>query len=270
MATVLTRTEHYVSRSDGKIYYYKVGRGEPLVFLHNVDLSGFVWGKVIDKFAEHFTCYSIDLPGHDHSDIPPRQYSVEDYTKAIVDVLDGANVGQTNLLGSHGGAAVSFDLAATHPGRVNKLVVEGLPYWNKERGRILWEKYWLPSFTDTTSYDIPVAPLATWEEAVEKNPNLDRKFWERADAISRRSGRWISLTFQALSRYDAEANAPKIKAPTLLIYGEHDPLRRAEQRVLDGIKGSVLKVVNGTQSQPHWDKPEEFFKLAIDFLQARS
>ena len=63
MATATTRTEHYVSRPDGRVYYYKVGQGEPLVLLHNVELSSFIWEKVINTLAEHFTCYAIDMPG---------------------------------------------------------------------------------------------------------------------------------------------------------------------------------------------------------------
>ena len=97
MATALTRTEHYVSRKDGRVYYVQVGQGEPLLLLHPVGRSGWSWRRIIDRFAEHFTCYNVDLPGYDHSDIPPRQYSVEDYVQAIMDVLASARISQTSL-----------------------------------------------------------------------------------------------------------------------------------------------------------------------------
>ena len=87
MASALTRTEHYVSRKDGRVYYVQVGQGEPLLLLHPVGRSGWSWRRIIDRFAEHFTCYNVDLPGYDHSDIPPRQYSVEDYVQAIMDYV---------------------------------------------------------------------------------------------------------------------------------------------------------------------------------------
>ena len=101
-----------------------------MVFLHNIELSSFIWEKTIDKFARHFTCHVIDLPGHDHSDIPPRQYSFGDYGEAIVDVLDGAGIQQASFVGSHGGCVVALNLAASHPERVKKL---GAPYWNLEQ-----------------------------------------------------------------------------------------------------------------------------------------
>ena len=97
MATTMTRTEHNVSREDGNIYYYKVGQGEPLIMLHNVGRSGWIWRNVIGHLAPHFTCYNIDMPGFDHSDVPPQKYSVGDYTKAVLDVMDSAGIEQRRL-----------------------------------------------------------------------------------------------------------------------------------------------------------------------------
>ncbi len=260
-------TEHYVSRKDGGVYYYKVGQGDPLVFIHDAGSGGWNWGKLIDRFAEHFTCYNIDLPGFDHSDIPPRQYSVDDFTQAIVDVLDSASITQTNCVGNHTGALLSLNLAATQPQRVRKIVLDGLPYWNKERGQIIWEKWWIPRFTDTTSYDVPVLPMIPWEEAVKANPNTDHGVWEKREEIKRKSRRWMRLTEDSNCNFDAEAIGPKVQTPTLLIYGEGDVLRRGEQRAKEAIKGCTHVVVEGsTGAGAHGDKPEEFTKLALDFL----
>ena len=84
MATDFMGTEHYIYRRDGKIYVYQVGGGEPIIFLHTTGGSGWYWRKAVAEIARHFTCYVIDLPGHDHSDIPLRQYSMEDYADASI------------------------------------------------------------------------------------------------------------------------------------------------------------------------------------------
>ena len=266
VATALTRTEHYVSREDGKVYYYKVGEGEPVIFLHNIELSSYIWAKVIDQFADHFTCYALDLPGHDHSDIPAQQYWVEDFTRSVIDVMDSAGIAQASIVGSHGGSMISLDLAATHPERVKRLVADGLPYWNQRQGLTLWEKHFSTLFTDTSPDGVPVKPLPSWEEAVQANPRLDREHWEKELEIRRRSRRWITLSLEALTKYDAESTGPRTKAPVLLMYGENDPLRRGEIRAMDGIKGSVHKLVPQS-SGPHWDQPDEFARMAIEFLQ---
>ncbi|MBI2165064.1 MAG: alpha/beta hydrolase [Chloroflexi bacterium] len=270
MVSATKGTEHYVSRPDGKVYYYKVGQGEPLTLLHNMDWSGWIWRKVIGDFAQHFTCYNLDLPGYDHSDIPPRKYSVEDYTKAVLDVLDQTGVKRTNIVAFHGGAFLAVDLAARHPERVNRLVLSGLPFWNKEKGKILWERYFLPSFTDRTSFDIPVEPLSSWEETHQKEPNLTHERWQKKEEIKKRSRRWTALSFQALCEHDAEAAALKIKAPTLILNGEGEQVRRTEEKAKAAIKGSILKVIEGSTGPAHEEKPDEFARLVLDFLLARA
>ena len=72
-----------------------------------------------------------------------------------------------------------------------------------------------------------------------------------------RSRRWITLSTDAITQYDAESVGPKVKAPTLLIYGEGDALRRGEEQAQQGIKGSIYKMVPGVRD-PHWEEPEEF------------
>ncbi|MBI2165493.1 MAG: alpha/beta hydrolase [Chloroflexi bacterium] len=264
MVATLQGTDHYVYRPDGQVYYYKVGKGEPLILLHNFGFSGFMWRKMIDKLAQHFTCYNVDLPGWDHSQIPRRKYMVPDFTRAVLDVMDIAGIRSTDILAHAGGAMVALDLAANYPDRVKKLVLDGLPYWDLEHGRIIWERTFVPQFTDTTAYSVPVHSLTTWEQAVKANPNLDREHWEKNEAIKRRSRRWTRTGYWALSNYDNQAMGPKVKAPTLLIYGERSPHRRVEQVAHETIKGSALAVVPGVVFA--FDRPEELTKLTLDFL----
>ncbi|MBI2165492.1 MAG: alpha/beta hydrolase [Chloroflexi bacterium] len=258
----------YVWRPDGVVYYEKLGKGEPLIFLHHIELGGWIWKRVIDKFAEHFTCYNISHPGVDHSDTPPRKYSMDDYAKAFIDVMDKLGIGQANIIGSHGGCVMAVAMAVNYPRRVKKLVFDGLPYWDERRGRIVFEQHWMPTYTDTTWCDIPVPALRSWEEASKTNPTLDREYFELSQAGLRKTRRWYRLSAEALTSYDVEAAGPKIRAPVLMVHGETDLLRRGEQRALEGIKGAVLKVVAGC-SAPFWEKPEEATKLALEFLLAR-
>jgi pimeloyl-ACP methyl ester carboxylesterase len=190
---------------------------------------------------------------------------VADYTEAILDVLDNIGLQQVNFVGSHGGCVVLVDIAANHPERVKKIVFDGVPYWNIEKGRILWERFWLPQFTDHTSFDVPVYPLGHWTGLIKKDPSRDIVHDENAERISVKSRHWISLTFEAITKYDVEAAGPKIKAPVLLAYGEHDPLRRGEQRAIEGIPNVVHKVVKGAGSI-HWDAPDEFVRMTLDFI----
>ena len=102
-AATLMGLEHYIYRRDGKVYVHRLGGGEPIIFLHSVGSHGAAWGKVIDELSRHFACYNIDMPGFDHSDIPPRQYSMDDYADAILEVIDGLGLEETHIVGGHTG-----------------------------------------------------------------------------------------------------------------------------------------------------------------------
>ena len=266
MASPMTKTDHYVSRADGKVYYAKMGQGEPLLLLHPAGISGWSWRKVIDNFAQHYTCYNVDLPGYDHSDIPPRQFSTEDYLQAILDVMDSAGISQTSILGSHTGAMISVIMAAMHPQRVMRMVLDGVPYWNKEAGRVYFEKHVSAGFTDTTSFDRPVFPLTTWEEASADNPNLTHERWEKGEEIKQKSRYWSRLTFESICAFDMTVIGPKVKTSSLILHGDGERIRFSEKEAEKGIAGTTLKVIEGSPGPVHEHQPEVFTKLALDFL----
>jgi pimeloyl-ACP methyl ester carboxylesterase len=243
-----------------------VGNGDLTLFIHALGQRGSTWGKVIDQCAKHLTCFNLDLPGFYRSDIPPRQYSVEDYVKAILDVMDEIGSDRLNLVGDHTGSLLALVLASNHPDRVNKLVLDGLPYWNKEQGKALWEKFFLPMFTDKASYHLPVLPLSTWREAKESNPELQRKEWQKADEIRRRSRLWSRMSLEAISKYDSTSDGPNIDQPTLLIYGDGDKVRRTETQAHKDIKRSVLKVIPESPGPVGRYQPDTFAKLVVEFL----
>lgn len=265
MASQVKATEHYVSRKDGKLYFLKVGEGAPLVFLHANGSSGFAWRNVVPTFAQHFTCYNVDMPGYDHSDIPPRKYTNDDYADAIVELLDSAGVTRASFCGQATGAIVSFNIATRFPDRVNRLVLEGCPGWNVQEGDNVWER-WIKHQYDENGMP-KITPV---EETMRLNPNADRERLERANKIARRSGSWTYWSEYGSSHFDLESRMHLVKAPTLLVYGEKDAQRRREQRMHEGIKGSVLEVVQGVSGSPHTEAPEVFCKLALEFLQAKS
>ena len=267
MATKLMGTEHYIYRRDGRVYAYQVGGGEPVIFLHAVGSSGVTWNTVLDQLARHFTCYNIDMPGFDHSDIPPGQYAVEDYAQALVDVIDSLGLEQVNLVGDHTGALLSIVLAGSYPDRVKRVVLDGLPCWDSKKGKAIWERFFLTRFTDTTSYHLSVDPLITWEEAKALDPKMERAAWEKSDEIHKRSRLWERMTHEKTTSFDAVSAAARVERPTLLLYGDGDILLRGAATANEQIKGSVLKVVPETPGTVHTVRPDLFVQEVVAFLQ---
>ena len=195
---------------------------------------------------------------------------MEDYAAAIVDVLDGIGLERTNIVATRTGAIVSVVLAATYPERVNRMVLDGLPYWDKRKGQVVYDRYFAPMLTDTTTYHIPVSPIPTWEKFKQRFPRHGEDVFKKEVEGRQKSRLWTRLTQEKNTDCDVTSYGPKVKVPTLLIYGDEDVLRRGEAKALDDIKGSIVKVVPDCPPVPpaHQSHPDEVANLAIEFLNA--
>ncbi|MBI2166487.1 MAG: alpha/beta hydrolase [Chloroflexi bacterium] len=265
MASGIQATEHYAALKDGRVYYQKVGQGPPLVFIHGVGGSGWTWRKVVPTFVRHFACYVFDLPGYDHSDIPPRKYTLEDFTGAVAATLDAAGVNRASFVGHHMGSLIALNLAARLPQRVSKLVFDGCPAWTPEQGRLIFERFFLPQYDEK---GLPV--ITPVEEALRRDPKADREALERSNQIRQRSGIWLKWSAEAVTSFNVPSIMPLVKTPTLIMFEEGDGLRRGEQRLLEGIKGASVKIIPGQGGAAHSAAPEEFARQALDFLLAAS
>ena len=62
-------SKQFVDLPFGMIGYRKAGEeGPPIIFLHGIPTSSFLWRKVIDDLQHEFTCFAVDMLGYGDSD----------------------------------------------------------------------------------------------------------------------------------------------------------------------------------------------------------
>ncbi|MEV0261893.1 alpha/beta fold hydrolase [Streptomyces sp. NPDC050617] len=98
----------------------------PLVLLHALGESSADWAAVTPAFARERRVYAPDLRGHGRSDWPGT-YSLDLMRTDVVRFLDALGLDRVDLIGHSMGGAVAYLLAASHPQRVNRLVLEDVP-----------------------------------------------------------------------------------------------------------------------------------------------
>jgi pimeloyl-ACP methyl ester carboxylesterase len=114
----------FLDTEDGQIHYRVGGEGKPLLLLHMNPRSSDEFCELMPIFAQQGRkVVAMDLIGFGDSDKPPRLYSVQDYAKTAIALLDELGIEQTDILGNHTGAFVSGEIAAAYPDRVNKLIL---------------------------------------------------------------------------------------------------------------------------------------------------
>jgi len=103
------------------MHYLEQGEGDPIVFLHGVPASSYVWRNVIPIVSKHARCIAPDLIGMGASDKPDIEYRVFDhieYVDSFLRIMDLKNI--TFVL--HGwGSIIGFDYAFRHADNIKGL-----------------------------------------------------------------------------------------------------------------------------------------------------
>jgi pimeloyl-ACP methyl ester carboxylesterase len=82
---------------------------------------------------------------------------------------------------------------------------------------------------------------------------------------------WLAVLDQGLAAdayADLQATLPRLKAPTLLIWGSKDPIMEPEvrQSLRDGLPDAKVKVFEGLGHNPFWEDPRGVADVINAFL----
>ena len=98
---------------------------------------------------------------------------------------------------------------------------------------------------------------------------------ERKDAAAIPLRVWLAILDQTLSGMDDYADLqrtlPRLKAPTLLIWGSKDPIMEEPMRqsLKDALPNAEVKVFEGLGHNPFWEKPAAVAKVVNAFLESK-
>jgi haloalkane dehalogenase len=114
MTEQMSYPSHYVEVLGSKMHYIEAGVGRPILFLHGIPTSSYVWRNVIPHLASLGRCIAVDLIGYGQSDKPDITYSVADHI-AYVDKFIATLKLEKMILVMHGfGSVIGFDYAMRH------------------------------------------------------------------------------------------------------------------------------------------------------------
>jgi pimeloyl-ACP methyl ester carboxylesterase len=235
----------YVKIDSVPIHYHVAGQGDALVLVHGLSGSTRWWKYNIAVLAEHYTVYGIDLIGFGQSRGRHR-FVLSDAATYIVRWMDQIGVERATFIGHSMGGYIVADLAADYPERVDRLVLvnaAGLPfsrnYLQHALGLVRALRFLPFNFLPVLVADSLGAGLL----------NL----W--------RAGREIL-------RSELTEKLAQIRAPTLVVWGEHDTLIPLQwgRRFVEFISDVRFVVVEGAGHNPMWDRADVFNQVILDFL----
>lgn len=256
------QTRHFVRTSLGQVHYIDAGCSKdiPVVMLHQTPRSTDEYAEVIPIVAKHHRVIAIDTPGYGSSDKPHRQPTVQEYAKALIEVLDSLSIRKAHFLGHHSGGILAFEIAGKYPERVGKLIISGPIFINKAlRSRNLSAKQWHVK-PDGSHLTKKWNKLSAWTQ----KPSLVNRIL--TDIL--RAGETSEYGHLACAKYRMEETLPLVKAPTLLLVGTKDRFLKPENYgiMLSTIPKATKKVIDGGGVFQPNERPEEVARLLIEFL----
>jgi len=230
-----------------RLHYREYGAGPPLVLVHGLSGSASWWRRNVPALSDHFRVIVLELVGFGSNRAwrPSRILETADRLAEFVATLPE---GRAHVLGHSMGGQIATQLAGRHPERVDRLVLASAS--GLVRTDLLRMALRLPLQARHSRFDF--APRLT------------------IDALRAGPLNLLLSTLDILNDDVSDALA-HIRTPTLLIWGRNDKLVPVAvgETVQRLIPGARLAIIPRAGHVPMWDRPAEFNRLVLEFLQER-
>lgn len=202
---------------------YRAGSGEPLLFLHNAGGLARGFTPDLEALASHYDVVAPVLPGWDDTDGLQHIDDVQDMVVFLQDLVDALGLQRFSVLGHSLGGMFAAELAAARPDLVRKLVLMApLGLWLDESP--------VADLFTALPHELPQLLCAD-----PANPGVADYFQRPADAEERAQAVYLlQANFAAAGKFiwpipdrGLKKRLHRIKAPTLVLWGESDRLAPA-------------------------------------------
>ncbi len=251
--------------------YVQLGdpHGVPVVLIHGFTDSDLDWAPLVPYLSRSFRLVIVDLRGHGVSGKPQCCYTRLDFAYDIKLLLDSLGIARADIVGHSLGSIVAQTFAEFWPQRTARVVLisstGGSPRGSRPRK---------PQFDYA-------AAIRRLKEPIDPDSAFMREWWASPKPVDpdylRRQRRnaaaiplevWRAVLYQGLVDSDLQRTLPRLRAPTLLIWGSTDPImeppvRRTLRRALPHAKVAIFP---GLGHNPFWEDPRACAAVIDDFL----
>ena len=225
---------------DIRHFYLEKGTGEPLILLHgNGTDSGYFKGQ-INAFAGQYHVYAIDTRGHGRTPLGTMPFTIRQFAEDLLGFMDEHQIEKAHLLGFSDGANIAMVFAVRHPGRVDRLILNGAN---------------LNASGVKRRVQIPI----------EIGYRIARCF----SAKSESAGRNAEMLGLMVNEPDVSpAELAGIRAKTLVIAGTRDIIKEVHTRLIaEAIPDAKFVFVKGNHFIANRN-PRDFNRAVLDFLRS--
>jgi 3-oxoadipate enol-lactonase len=256
----------FVSVPGSRLYYEECGSGAAaVVLIHDGVVNSAVWDDVWPAFCRRFRTIRYDRRGFGRSPASTEWHSETDDLSAI---LRQAGVTRATLVGSSHGGEVSIDFTLAHPSVVRQLVlvgavVGGFPYTEHFIARVV------ANYELLGKGDVPGGLKAMANDRYVIAPGNDAARKKLLELLVT-NPHDVTHADRILTPKPALPHLGEIRVPALILVGDADiPDVHAHAGAIEaGIPGARRIVIRGVGHLMYLEKPDEFARTVIGFIEA--
>jgi pimeloyl-ACP methyl ester carboxylesterase len=244
-----------------------------VIFLHGNSSSKFVWANQLELVQGLGRAVAApDLPGHgesENSSTPEATYSFPGYAAVVRALLDALHWSEVDVIGWSLGGHIGLELLGTEP-RVRSLLIVGTPPV-RLCPEALHEAFYvnddmqLAGKAEFTRADALTYGSAMMGGRRQLAPQLLRNI-RRTDGNARRY--MLANALQGVG-IDERSLVEQSQKPLCVVHGRKEPFVRLQYLSslnYRALWNNRIHVVPGAGHAPHWECPQVFNEILIDFL----
>lgn len=274
-ADFMNFTEHRntIAIEHQQIVYYRMGEGEPILFIHGITTYSFIWRNVIPQFLDNYEVIVVDLAGcGDSSKNIDDSYSIKNHAKMLLELIDELKLDKLHLVCHDVGGGIGQIMAVHRPDQILSLTLVNAVAYD------FWPVYPIISMRTPIIRQLAMASLDLGvfkfivKRGVHKRENVNDElmnyFWK---PLKTREGRKAFLYFaHCLNNNDLLEIIDQIhnlKITVLIIRGESDVFlsRKISEKLHENITGSKFVSINKGGHFIQEDEPELLAETILDF-----
>jgi pimeloyl-ACP methyl ester carboxylesterase len=266
-----------VSAEGINISYLDEGEGAPMVLVHGIPTSSYLWRDMIKELSAHGRVIAPDLPGFGLSDPPPNgDYSISNYARLLGSFLEALSIERGTLICHDFGGPITLTYALRHQDKFQRLIIldtflhTDLPDWGLfykiARIRPIGEALMGLGGRSIARSGLEAGVVdksRISEEVVERYYMPDG----RPDKLNRTYLGTLRIDYMEDLKF-IEKNLTTIDKPTLIVWGEDDaylPLSLAH-RIHQDIAQSRMETIPDCGHFVQEDQPEIVTEMILEFL----
>lgn len=251
-----------------ELHFRTLGEGPPLIMLHGLLGSLHNWLPLARKFAERFKVFAVDQRNHGLSPHSP-DFGYDHMARDLHELMNAQGLTSAHVLGHSMGGKTAMQFALLYPDQVEKLVVVDISpkaHVPRQTGTLqALLALDLGKFQHRVEMDVALAGSVPDEEL--RQFLLTNVARDKAGSFHWKANLAAIWENRRLLGAALESERPCIKPALFIRGGRSDYVADADLDLIRRLfPQAVMQTIPEAGHWVHVDTPEEFTKVAMEFL----